>query len=540
MAAPWEEYQKVSGPWDEYKATTEVAQAPIEVQPPSGFGETGGGAATGRPMRNVQLNVQEKPRPLESVLAGVTKAGFVDTPIALARLLSGGTVGKEAAEKYAKEFQPYKEASPIGFGAGQIAGSLIPGSAVMKGTSMIPSFAASPLAQNLTTGAVLGALSPEEQGKTGAEFYKQQAKEGLFGTALGAIPSLANKAMGFVRGPEQSEVLKEGIKKAREVGYVIPPTQANESVLNRAIEGVSGKEQMAQKASVKNQVITNKLTAKSLGLPEDTVITPDVLQGLRAKAGEAYSKIGSIGEIVPSDKYFESLDKIAEPFIKTQKAFPNSKPSPVLDVVNSLKSESFDAAAAVEKIKQLRTAADDAFRTGNTDIGRASKNAANTLESAIEDHLVKMGDKTLLNDFKNARQLIAKTYTIEKAANVVTGTIDAKKLAAQLAKGKPLSEELKTAAEFSTQFPKATQLPERIGSRTEVTPLDFAAAIIANTAGAASGNPTAGSAVLARPGLRALGLTDLVQNRLIQGQPTTQSELARLLMMQSGKQLIGE
>jgi len=35
-------------------------------------------------------------------------------------------------------------------------------------------------------------------------------------------------------------------------------------------------------------------------------------------------------------------------------------------------------------------------------------------------------------------------------------------------------------------------------------------------------------------------LSSPIQNRLIQGQPTTQSELARLLMMQSGKQLIGE
>lgn len=536
MAAPWEEYQKASGPWDEYKATAEVAQAPIEVQPPSGFGETGGGAATGRPMRNVQLNVQEKPRPLESVFAGITKAGFVDTPIALARLLSGGTIGKEAAEKYAQESKPYKEASPFGFGAGQVIGSLIPASATMKGASMIPSFATSPLAQNLATGATMGLLTPEETGKTGADFYKEQVKEGLIGTALGTIPSLANKAMGFVRGPEQSDVIKQGVQKAREVGYVIPPTQANESLLNRAIEGISGKVATAQNASAKNQAITNKLTAKSLGLPEETVITPDVLQGLRTKAGEAYSKIASVGEIVPSDKYFESLDKIAEPFIKTQKAFPNSKPSPVLDVVNSLKSESFDAAAAVEKIKQLRTAADDAFRSGNTDVARASKSAAKTLEDAIENHLVNLGDKTLLNDFKDARQLIAKTYTVEKAANKVTGTIDAKKLAAELKKGKPLNEELKTVAEFSTQFPKATQTTEAMGSLPQISPLDFATAIL----GSSTGNPAAGGAVLARPGLRALALSNPIQNRLIQGKPSTQSELARLLMMQSGEKLIGE
>lgn len=532
MAAPWEKYQEPtqpSAPWEKY-GQAEVAPT-VEPQ----FGETGGGAATGRPMRNVQLNIQPTPRPLESVLAGATKSMFVDPVLGLSKLLTGGKVGQEASQKYAEEFKPYKEASPGGFLTGQVVGSLAPAAGIMKGSSMIPSFAASPLAQNVATGATMGLLTPEESGKTGKEFYKQQGIEGAIGGALGLVPTGVSKLAEYIKPPVQTEQLKGAIQKARDVGYVIPPTQANPTIVNKAIEGISGKTSTAQNASIKNQAITNKLTAQSLGLPEDTVITGDVLKGIRDTAGESYKAITGTGTIVPKESYFQTLNEIKQPFELTQKAFPNQKPSPVIELIDSMKSPSFDANSAVEKLKQLRADADFAYRQGDKTLGNATKKVATALEDALESHVKDIGSPDLVQKFKDARQLIAKTYTVEKAANTVTGTIDAKKLASQLKNGKPLSDELKTVAEFSAQFPKATQLPENMGSLPQVSPLDFATGLLA----ASQGNATAGGAVLARPGLRALALSNPVQNRLIQQATKPQSELARLLMLQPANQLIG-
>lgn len=61
----------------------------------------------------------------------------------------------------------------------------------------------------------------------------------------------------------------------------------------------------------------------------------------------------------------------------------------------------------------------------------------------------------LLSNFRNSRQLIAKTYSVGNALNPATGNVSAVKLAQQLSKGKPLSNELRTAAEFGQAFPKA-------------------------------------------------------------------------------------
>jgi hypothetical protein len=303
------------------------------------------------------------------------------------------------------------------------------------------------------------------------------------------------------------------VEAARKSGYVIPPTQANPTLANRVLEGFSGKITTGQNASARNQAVTNAKAATALGLPAETKITPEALSGVREQAGRAYAELGNVGVIAPGEKYAAALDKIAEPYKLTAGAFPNGKPSPVLELVDSLRSPAFASASAVEKIKQLRTAADDAFRTGNTDIARASKSAAKALEDAMEEHLVRIGEPERLQAFRDARELIAKSYSVEKALNKETGTVDARKLAALLAKGKPLTGDLKDAAGFAARFPKAAQTPEGMGSLPGTSPLDWAAgsALSIGTA-----NPLAMLSVAARPAARAAVLSGPVQNRLIQ------------------------
>lgn len=501
------------------------------------FGETGGGAATGRPMRNVQLNVQAEPRPLEAVGAGVVRGAMIDPVLGTAKLLSGGKLGQEASQRYAEESKPYEKASPIGFGIGRAGGSLLPASVVMKGSSMIPSFANSQLAQNIVTGTTMGLLNPEETGKTGLDFYKQQVKEGGIGAAFGGIPTAAEKLGFMLRGKGQTPEMATAIDKARASGYVIPPTQANPSFVNRTIEGISGKAATSQNASARNQAVTNKLAAQALGLPDDTVLTFDVLKNVRDTAGKAYENLGLSGTIKTSSKYIQALDDISKDAVKAQKAFPNAKPSEIIEVVESLKSPTFDVSSAVSKINILRDDADKAFRQGDTALARANRKASEVLENTIEAHLANTKQTDLLDKFRDARQLIAKTYSVEKATNKVTGTVDAKKLASQLQAGKPLSGELKDVAEFSARFPKATQTTEAMGSLPQFSPLDYMAGVGGSIA---TQNPALLAAAAGRPVLRELALSSPVQNRLVQRTPRPSSELARLLMIQPANQIIGE
>lgn len=369
----------------------------------------------------------------------------------------------------------------------------------------------------ISGGASAGLVNPEDVG-TGA----------LIGAAAPGAIQLAGKAGGaigrFMRGPAPTPDMVQAAQAAQKAGYVIPPTQVKPSLGNRLLEGYAGKLTTAQNASARNQAITDALAVKELGLAPGTVLEPQVLETVRRNAGQAYDALNNAGTIVPSSTYSQALDKIASPHLTAAKGFPNAKASPVIDLVESLRSPSFDSSSAVAKIKELRSAADDAFRTGNTDIARASKSAAKALEDAVEDHLQKSGATQLLDDFREARKLIAKTYSVEKALNKSTGTVDARKLGAQIDKGKPLSGGLREAGEFANRFPKAANTPERMGSLPQNSPLDFAGGGIAS---AAMGNvwPLVG-AVAGRPVARAAALSGAVQRGL-----TTQSpnKLAALL-----------
>lgn len=309
--------------------------------------------------------------------------------------------------------------------------------------------------------------------------------------------------------PEQ--VLKnQNVKSATDAGYVIPPTQAAPTKINKLLEGFSGKLQTAQKASEKNQEVTNNLAKKSIGIPEDIPITNSALSDVRKDAGKAYSKISKLGTDFQTDSKFKNaisdLDKDVRAAMKEFPALVGNKEIETLQ--KSLNKQTISPEASIELIKHLRSDATANLKNfqdpAKVALGRAQKKASDAIEDMIDQNLTKSKNRQLLTDYRAARQKIAKAYTIEEALNETTGNVSAKKIGSALDKGKPLSGELKQIGEFSRAFPKAAQNVEQIGSQPGFSPLDVATGLIA---GGATGNPLAGAAVAARPAVRAVILS---------------------------------
>jgi hypothetical protein len=441
-----------------------------------------------------------------------------------------------------------KSVNPVSATGGQIGSYLVPFSGAQKLTSavgnipqvaqkigQIPSFLRATGQQTAIGGSLGYGLTPDEQNR-------EQA--GMFGAVTGgAMPTVERgiKAVSnFFRGTSPSQGTMQAAAQGQEAGYVIPPTQVNPSLLNRAIEGTAGKLTTAQNASFRNQQVTNQLAAKSLGLPEDTVITPEVLNNIRTTAGKAYENLGVTGTIKTSPKFNKALDEIGvyKDAKQAEKDFPTGKSSAIVEVVDSLRSPAFDVRSAMSKINVLRNDADMAFKAGDTGLYKANKEAGKILENTIENYLANTKQTDLLNQFRNARQLIAKTYSVGKALNPATGTVEAAKLAQQLRAGKPLSGELKQIGEFSSAFPTATKTTEAMGSLPQISPLDVGGALLAGGGAYLSGSgaetPVTLAALLARPALRSAALSRPVQSRLTQQQSVSPdySNLARMLMLQ--------
>ena len=426
-------------------------------------------------------------------------------------------------------------ASQVGSMVGQAA-PFMGGGAI----GQIPSFA-----QKVGTGARAGVLSglatPEETGLNQQDFMQAKgqnmALQGGIGGAFPIVGAGASKLASMVRGTPLSSQMATAVEKAREAGYTVPPTQAGGGIINRALEGMAGKASTLQEASVRNQNVTNKLAAKSLGLPEDAVLTPETLAGIRDEAGMAYEALKSLPKkaAISADS---TMNRAAASEINPAK------------MVEDLKTSRADAEAWYNAYKRSAHPEDKAK-------ANAFKAQATKLENDLEQYAEDMGKTDLLPKLREARQLIAKTYTVENAMNKTTGTVDAKELAKRLQKGKPMSEELKQVAEFAQAFPKAAQKPEIIGGTIGISPLDYAAATLTGGASmlAGQGNEATGAttlaALLARPAARRMVLSPTMQNRLIQQQgkqiipqgvkqalPSSEEaqQLAKMLLMQQSAQ----
>lgn len=314
----------------------------------------------------------------------------------------------------------------------------------------------------------------------------------------------------------QNVVKDTTLTEARQAGYVLPPSMAKPGVLNNLVEGLAGKVKTAQKASFKNQEVTNKLAKEALGIVPEAPLTADTLQAVRKQAGQAYEAIKNTGRITADKGYFDALDAIKKPYEQAAKDFPKAANKDVINVINAMKRREFDSASAVDQISNLREMADKAYRTGDKSLGKATRSAASALESQIERHLSKEalavrgegnikqttpgGKPDLLAEFRHAREIIAKSYSVQAALNESTGNVSTRILANQLKKGRPLSGPLKTAAKTGREFPKATQDPATIGSPTSVSLFDVG---LGGLAAEAVHNPAMLLGVLGRPALRA-------------------------------------
>lgn len=368
-------------------------------------------------------------------------------------------------------------------------------------------------------GAAFGASQPVTSDQSRLKNIGLGAAGGVAGQALGqAIPKVANaigaRALNKATTKQLANAQKfESAVNANKLGYVIPPADLNPSITSEFASGLSGKIKTAQEASMRNQAVTDSLVKKSLGVADDIPLNKEVLSNIRAQAGNAYNQISNAGIVTPSKSYASQLDDSIKSFTSQAKSFPDRPLSPVVKDIQALKTNQFDAGDAVETIKLLRADADKAYRGADNVAGKAYKRAADILEDELDKHLVKTNaPQDLISSYRTARKDIAKTYTVEKALNPETGAVDAIKLANELRKGKPLSGELLEVAKTATAFPKAMQALKETPKAT--SPLDYA---VAGTGAIATGNVLPLALVGARPAVRNALLSNMVQNRAIQG-----------------------
>lgn len=275
---------------------------------------------------------------------------------------------------------------------------------------------------------------------------------------LGAVGSAIGSQFA---APALNPVLQKTVQDSVGAGYVIPPASVNPSFTNRVLESISGKQATQQLVSTKNTQVTEGLVRDALGIPSTTPLSQGTLEGLRKTAGKAYQEVSSL--------------------------------SP-------------QAATDLEALKQARNDSQGWFKAYNRSASpddlvkaKAAKALSDQLETALEGHAAAAGRPELIPALRDARAQIAKTYTVGRALNDASGTVDARVFGRMYEKGAPLSPELTTAGRFASAFPTAAKSPQQIGS-PDVHNLKTMLSL-AMSSGGAAGAAAHGAGVLGTGGL---------------------------------------
>jgi len=472
-------------------------------------------------------------------------ADYIPTVGALKAITNTLTGGEEARAQQAEQLRQEQaqaeqlEAPLMATGTGR-AGNVTGMVASALPTMFIPG------ANTYTGAALVGAGTGFLQPTSDQNVLASKAKDAAIGAGAGVAGQAIGQGIGAIaknyaarKAAEQAaqksaNAVKDAtVASAKQAGYVIPPVQVNPSAANRLLEGFAGKITTGQSASIKNQEVTNRLVKRALGVAEDQPLTPQVLSGIRAEAGKVYESMRGAGQIATDAQYADDLSKIVAKYQGAGKDFPGLARNEIADTAEMIGKPEFNSDSALDAISILRDKADKAFRAGDKSFGRAYKQMADSMEGVIERNIAAAGDDAaaLLKDFRDARQLIAKTYSVESALNQATGNINAKKLAQMLNRGKPLSGELKEVGRFAQAFPKAAE--EVTSSMPGVSPLDYATAGIG---AAASGNPSLLASILGRPAIRSTILSQPYQSMMVNPQqygPNLLQQSAPLLQSDS-------
>jgi len=298
------------------------------------------------------------------------------------------------------------------------------------------------------------------------------------------------------------------IKDVRKLGLRLT-SQDVDAPIGKRVEAVASRPQLEREISLGNAARVKEAAAKDVGIKGplskgavNSAIT-ETLTPYRAPRG-----LGRV-DLAKDTEWQAKLKSITDETSQEHMDFPEDTQPQIDKEVEKFNKPSADADSLVSKIAKLRERASDNF-AGNADdkaLARAQRKIATAMEEAIERHGEASGQSGVIKAFREARTRLAKLYTIRDALTE-TGELDLGVLEKELAKGEPLTGNLRTLARAKAAFDRSFQNPENIRGHP-IGAGDIALGVLAGggkgaAAGGIAGFGAGALAAGARPATRVL------------------------------------
>lgn len=256
----------------------------------------------------------------------------------------------------------------------------------------------------------------------------------------------------YARGPQI-----DAAAEAKRLGIALNPQDVQPTLGTRALSTVAGERGMEAIANAnKNQI--RKVVLGELDLPLTTQLdSKAAFDQARMKVAEPYSQVSKLPTMTADDATRAALNRLRpdETLIGSDRYAKAI--NGIIDDANKKVDAGLDGADLLKNVQTLRQRARKVYNNKNADLAAldlADTNlaVANVLESMIESNIF---NPKLLDQFRTARQKMARTYAYEGATDLNTGMVDVNKLSRITAKDNTLTGDIASLGQIAGNFPDA-------------------------------------------------------------------------------------
>jgi len=246
----------------------------------------------------------------------------------------------------------------------------------------------------------------------------------------------------------------DAIAEAQRLKIALNPTDVDPSVISRAYSAAAGP-RGPEALALANKPRVTEIAKTELGLGPTTSLTSEAYSTARANLAKPYDEVRKLPTMVADETALKNLNDLR----KNDKLIGGEgvakKVNKLVDDAVAKTQAGLTGAEVLENVRALRADAKKIYNNQNATpkqvaVADANLAIANQLESMSESNIT---TPKLLDQFRDARQKMARTYVYEGATDFNTGMVDVSKLARITAKDNALTGDIASLGKIAGNFP---------------------------------------------------------------------------------------
>jgi hypothetical protein len=241
------------------------------------------------------------------------------------------------------------------------------------------------------------------------------------------------------------------------LGIALNPVDIQPTAGPKILSAVAG-EKGVEAITTANKNKIREITLNELGLPPTTQLNGGAaFDAARANLAAPYDEVRSLPVIVADDATIATLNNLRpDESLIGSKTYAKSI-NAIIDDAQAKAGVGLNGTQLLNNVRTLRQRARKIYNNKNADltaldVADTNLAVANSLESMIESNI---SNPKLLDQFRDARQKMARTYAYEAATDFNTGMVDVEKLARVTGKDNALTGDIASLGRIAGNFPEA-------------------------------------------------------------------------------------